>query len=425
MIKNNFRAITLLFLAVAAGSLQAGCGGGGSSPVSSTGSSTAGSSVSQASVGLFMTDAPSGYPQVSAIINSVTLLNSASGQSCAVISNPVTMDLANLSGVMELVRTSDCPSGSYDTVRVVFSNAVGLTDASGASGACAFTSFSPGQPASDTISCSGGNCVMNLNSQVSTVAGQNNRMGLDFDLANFNVTGFGSGACSMTMRVDPLDGPQIDAKGYPIGIMGAIANATGGGITLNTGTRSFFINGAAAGQPDFLGTMQIAQAKGIPAFADCSNFDFNAGACQASQIMAIATGVVSNVDSSYNTFMLTLNDGTQLNVGFTNAGLKGMPADGHVSVVRLLSINSSGAPSNAQQVDDIPDGMGPRIDPGFNSPMSGGNSGPSGSNTGSPGASGGSSYSEGGNTTPSGSGGATGGGNMGPSGGGGFSGGRM
>ncbi len=477
MEKSKLRVITLLFLAVSAGSILAGCGGGGGSspaPAASIGGQSAGSSVSKASVGLFVTDAPSGYSQVSAIINSVTLLNSANGQTCTVISSPVNMDLANLSDVMELVRTSDCPAGSFDTVRVVFSNAVGLTDSSGTSNTCAFTSFSPGQPASDTLSCSGNNCIMNLYSQVNAVAGQNNRLGLDFDLSNFTVTGFGSGACSMTMRVNPLDGPQIDAKGYPMGIMGAIANASGNGLTLNTGTRSFFINGAAIGQPDFLGSMQMAWTKGIPAFANCMNFDFNAGYCQANQVMAVATGLVSNVDSSNHTFMLTLDDGTQLNVGFSNAYLKGLPADGQVAVVRLLDMNTSGALSDAYQVDNIPSAMGPRIDPGF-SPMSGGNNGPgsgyagpanggnmgpsagpgpsgsvsgpsssgnmgpsvggsdssAGGSTGSsytsPASSGGPVYSGGGNTTPSGSGsGSPGGGSMGPSGGGsGAPGGRM
>ena len=425
--------IAVLFLIIAAGAMLANCGGGGGSApgtsATAAGSPSGGSAsgASQAaSVGLFMTDDASGFQQVSAVINAVTLLNTATGQSCTVLSSPVNINLANLADVMELVRTSNCPAGSFDTVRMAFSNAVGLTDSNGTSDTCTLTSFSPGQPSPDTLSCSGANCTMDLSSPVSAAAGQNNRVGLDFDLKNFNVTGFGNGACSMTMRVNSLSASQMDAKGFHPGISGMVANATGNTVTINTGTRSFIVNAASMGHPDFQGFMQTAQTKGIPALADCTNFDFNAGTCQASQVSAIAAGRISNLDPSNHTFMLTLNDGTQLNVAFPNASVKGMPENGQLSVVNLLNLNASaGSMSDASEVDNIPAGMGLNGMAGNNTPA-GGNNGPAGGNTGSSGGdntvssgSGSAGMPDSGNTAPTGGSTSTSGsGNMGSSGGG-------
>ncbi|MDA8086423.1 MAG: DUF4382 domain-containing protein [Nitrospiraceae bacterium] len=400
------RVIDLMSLIIGAGLLLASCGGGGgSSPAAGAANPSGGSSsgASQtAAVGLFMTDDASGFGQVSAIINSVTLLNSGSGQSCTVLSSPVHIDLANLSDVMELVKTSNCPAGSFDTVRIAFSNAAGLTDSGGTSSTCAFTSFSSGQPSPDTMSCSGNNCTMDLNTQANILASQNNRVGVDFDLKDFTVTGFGTRVCSVTVRVNPLSGPQMDAMGFHPGITGMIAGATGSTVTINTGARSFIINASSMGQSDFQGFMQTAQTKGFPAIADCTNFDFNAGTCQAGKVLAVATGMVSNLDTSNHTFVLTLNDGTHLDVGFPNANVKGMPEDGQLAVVDLMDMNtSSGTPSDASQIDNVPSGMGSKGLPGFNSPMASGGSGSSGSGGSSMPSSGGTGLPGGGSSGPS------------------------
>ncbi len=398
--KSRFMAVlTLMF---GAGFLLAGCGGGGGGGAPAA--STPGTSVSQsAPVGLFMTDDASGFRQVSAVINSVTLLNTSSGDSCTVLSGPVNIDLANLSNVMELVKTSTCPAGSFDKVRIVFSNSVGLTNSSGVSGPCSFTAFSPGQPSPDTMSCSGNNCTMDLNTPVNIVAGQNNRAGLDFDLKNFNVTGFGGGACSMTMRVNPLNAQEMDQKGYPAGISGMITSATDNTVTMNTGTRSFVINTPVMGQSNSQGLMGLA-AKNVPAMANCTGFDFDSGTCQSGQVMAVATGTVSGLNPGNNTFMLTLADGTPITVNYSSPGVKGTLANGQPAVVKLFNISASSGQfgASASQVSSHA-GMGPMGTPA-NSPQTPGG----GSNTGMPGGGSNTGMPGGGSNTGTPGGGSTG-----------------
>ncbi len=223
-------------------------------------------------------------------------------------------------------------------MKVVFSNAVGLTDSSGTSAGCAFTGFSQGQPAPDTLSCSGDNCTMEVNGAVNVLANQDNRVGLDFVLKNFTVTGFNTPSCFATMRVSPLNASQMDQKtGFFSGVSGMISSAVDNTVTINTGTRSFIIN-ATAGGAGFSGFMQFAKTNGFPALANCAGFDFGAGSCQSTQVMATVSGTVSNLGSSgaNSTFALAFKNGT-INVSVPAAQVDGALENGGLAIVKLIS----------------------------------------------------------------------------------------
>lgn len=361
----KIRIFALFFAVLGAGLWLTNCGGGGGG----------GTSSSTGSAGLFMTDDASSYQDIIAVVNSVTFLNSGNGDSCEVFPNastsgPATVNLSNLSNVLALISTGNCPSESFNRVKVVFSNTVGLTNSAGTSSGCAFAGFSQGQPAPDTLSCSGNNCTMEVNGAVNVLANQNNRAALDFVLKDFNVTGFGQPNCSVTMRVSPLNASQMDQKGFVSGINGTISNAVDNTVTINTGTRSFLVNTTASGQTGFPGLMQFARANGLPAQANCTSFDFNAGSCQSSQVLASLTGTVSGLSNSgsTSTFTLTFKSGS-ITVSVPAAQVEGQLVNDKLAIVKLLSQTGNNSYA-ASQVESLA-GMGAMGTP-MNNGMPGG-----------------------------------------------------
>ncbi len=364
----KIRLAALFCVILGAGIWLSSCGGGGGGGTSST---------PTGSVGLFMTDDASTYKNVIAVVNSVSFLNSGNGDSCTVFpaagnTSPATVNLSNLSDVMALISTGNCPAESFNRIKVVFSNSVGLTDSTGASSQCAFTSFSQGQPAPDTLSCSGNNCTMEINGAVNVLASQDSRAALDFVLKDFDVTGFGTSSCSVSMRVSPLDAAQMDQKtGYISGVSGTVSSAVGNTVTINTGTRSFIVNSLASGQTGFPGLMQFTKTGGFPAIANCASFDFAAGTCLANQVLTTVTGTVSNLNtnSAPYTFTLTPSSGSPITVSVPAAQVTGTLADGKLATVKLSSQTASSTFA-ASQVDGLA-GMGAMGTP-MNNGMPGG-----------------------------------------------------
>ncbi len=354
----KIRIAALCCLILGAGVWLASCGGGGGGA----------SSTPTGSVGLFMTDAPQtgdGFTQISALVNSVTLLNTGSGASCTVFSNaasPLEVNFADLSNVVELVKTSNCQAGSFNRIELGFSNAVGVSQG-GLSNACAFiSSGQPNQP--NTMSCSGNTCTMDINGAVNSIqvlANKNNQVGLDFDLRHSTVTGFGTSACTVALTVSPLDASGLNGKGFPSSVSGTISAAVGNTVTINTGTRYFTINAGAGGQTGLSQLMQFARQNGFPALANCTGagFDFDAGTCQASEALATVSGTVSglsNTGSTY-TFTLTPKSGPAITVSVPTSAVEGALGNGGLAVAKVSSFNNTGTYS-ASQVESFA-GMGP------------------------------------------------------------------
>ena len=331
------KLIALFFMFIGGAFWLASCGSGGGT--SSTPQSGA--------VGLFMTDDASTYQQVAAVINSVALVNSSDGSSCSVLSTPVSMNLSDLSNVVQLINTTTCPAANYNRLQLVFSNAVGVTNSGGISNACAFTSYRTahnGTP--NALSCSGNNCTLDITGAVNVLASQDNQVGLDFVLKDFDVNGFGTSACTVTMRVSPLDAAGMNSLGYTSGIAGPVTAFNANSVTMAAGGKNFIVNTSAQGQSNFQNLMSFARQNGFSAMANCTSFNFNAGTCTASQVQTIVAGTVSSLDNAASTFALGLSNGSSINVDFSQAAasgqMKGQLQNNQTAVLKLSGVGGNG-----------------------------------------------------------------------------------
>ena len=325
----RLKLIALLIMFIGGAFWLTNCGGGGGGGATTTPSG---------SVGLFMTDDASNYQQVAAVINSVSLVNSSDGSSCSVLTTPVNINLSDLAGVLQLINTTSCPADHYNRMDIAFSNAVGLTNSSGISNACAFTTYlANGTP--NALTCINNTCTMDLTGDVDVLTNQNNQAAADFVLKDFVVNGFGTSSCTVTMKASPLNASQMNKLGYVNKVSGTVASFNSNSATIDTGSKDFVVN-TTTSQSNFQNLMSFAQQKGFSAVANCASFDFNAGTCSASQVQTLAVGTVQNATAS--TFTLTLPDGSAITVDYSSAPVKGQLENGQVAVTELIGIENSG-----------------------------------------------------------------------------------
>ncbi len=346
-----------------------GCGGdhgGGPGP---------GPSAQTAPVSFYFTDDISNYGQVTATINSVSMINAASGQTCTVLSNAVSLDLTGLANTLQLVNVSNCPSGSYTRLHMAFDRNVILTNSSGVTNTCAFNSFrtAPGA-APNVISCIGNNCSIDLTGAVDVLPNQNAEAGMDFDLKNFDVSGFGTNACSVTMTTTPMNASEMDQRrvqGYHSGMTGFPGGFANNSLTIGVGPMSFLVNSGGIANQTGLGNMVgMAQANGFPMQVICSETDISSGMCNATNIFVLASGTVSSLNTVLSTFNLTAINNATLNVGFSNAAVLGTFQNGVFVTTKLDSFDSTTDLFNAVLVRTMLMGVGNM--PGMPGPTPGG-----------------------------------------------------
>jgi hypothetical protein len=164
-----------------------------------------GNVLSTGTVALFATDDISNYKQIISTINKVQLQQGANGMTCDVLTIPVTVDISNLSSVIQLLNVSNCFSGSYNKIHIEFEKSSMLMDQGNTSATCSFTSYKDNNNQPNTLQCNESNCSLDINGAVNVLANQSNRLVLDFDLKEFEVNNFPSANCSATTKISSLD----------------------------------------------------------------------------------------------------------------------------------------------------------------------------------------------------------------------------
>lgn len=203
--------------------LSCGSGSGGS------GGGFASESSSPGSVALYVTDTPADdYKQVKATINGVQLVHIGTGASCDVLTTPVTVDITDLASIIQLLEVQTCPSINFNRIKIEFDKRVVLTDLNNTTADCNFTSYKEGNGNPNILLCTGNDCSVNISGAVNVIANQNSELALDFDLKDFEVSGFDQPPfCEVTMKVSPLNVSDIGQKrdeGFNEGISGFISD---------------------------------------------------------------------------------------------------------------------------------------------------------------------------------------------------------
>jgi hypothetical protein len=303
--------------------LALSCGGGGG------GNITPPAKLTSISVLLYATDDMSNYLQVIGTFNKVRLVSTSAGVTCDVLSPPVTLDIANLTNVMQLIASSTCPAAKYNRIDLEFAQSAQLMDSAENTSSCQFVSYLNDADQPNALQCdpATNTCTLEILGAVRSgafdlLSTQVNRLALDFDLTKFTVQSFGAANCSMAMKVLPLHDADIIRKAYPEVITGSISNLNTGAQTFalargNVNTTVSYAAVVNANHPGIDVLLQTAQTNGIRVMVTSADLgNLNTNTVVASEISIKLEGTVSNLTKtgSDRTFTLTYDSAKTMTI---------------------------------------------------------------------------------------------------------------
>lgn len=302
-------------------------------------------------VSLYLTDDMSLYTQVTATIDRVQLISTGTGTTCDVFIGPETVNIANLANLMQLMDVRDCPDGPFNRIHIEFDRSVELlSGATGTPASCSFVSYKDegrnNQP--NVLQCDAATnvCVLDVNGAVNVLARQNHKLALDFRLKDFDVAGFGTPACEVTMKVSPLNSSQMQALKNQEAITGFISglNTTDREFDLTARNRTYHVlySGITTTDQPGLDTLLLrAQADRLRAKVLSSVIEPDSPII-ALKILVKVEGTVSNLVTGA-TFSVNYGPGGtgNISIDYSKATVSGTIADG--SWVDVKMIGYSGA----------------------------------------------------------------------------------
>jgi Domain of unknown function (DUF4382) len=327
---------TLLIIAV---TVFNSCSGGNSGGGTSTGT-----------VALYATDNMSDYKQVIVTIDKVTVLNTGSSATCDVLttmttpSTPLKINIANLSDVLQLLSVAECPAVPYNRLHIEFDKSVGLMNSAGTPTACSFVSYKDEANHVNRLYCNGESCSLDINGAVNVLVNQYNKVALDFRLKDFDMD-YGTGSCSVTMKVSPLHGKEFEHLYRREAITGLVTNLTTSTdtFTLSKHNHSFTVvySGITSSQQPALDDLLLrAQEDGLRTQVTTSTIDYANKTIEASEIFVKVEGLVSNLTTTNHTLTLTYKKGKTMTVDFSKAVVKGSLANDAWTEVKLYGYDS-------------------------------------------------------------------------------------
>lgn len=342
----------ILAIAIVSGAALYSCsgGGGGGAYLPSGANSTKGA------VGLYLTDDMSLYTQVTATVEKVQLVSTGTGASCDLLFTPVSVNISNMAGIMQLVDVAQCPSGPYNRFSMQFDQAVSLmSGTTGTPSPCSFTSYkSQGNGNPNMLACDPATsiCTLDVTGAVNVLAQQDNKVALDFDLKNFDVTGLGTPNCAVTMKVSPLTPDMM----YPLeSASGLVSNLDTTAMTFDLTTRStrtFHVRYSGitnTAQPDLNTLLLRAQDELLLTQVTSSTIDFSTNMITASNIEVKVAGIVSG--NTGTSFTLTSGTTGTIVVDYGSAVVSGTIADGSWVLVKLIGHDQTSGDFIADKVE--------------------------------------------------------------------------
>ncbi len=314
---------------------------------SCSGSGTTGALASSGKIALYLTDDMSFYSQVTTTVNRVQLLNTGSGAVCDVMTDPISVNLANLPAVLQFVNEAACPAVSYNRIHIDFDRNVQIMSGpTGSLNACSFGSYRNTNGEQPNVLFCGQNeiCTLDLNGAVNVAASQGAKMALDFDLKNFDISGLGTPSCSVTMKVSPVTPEQLQNHIRNEVITGLVSrlNTTDKTFELVRGTRTFSVQYSAvptSEQPGIDVLLQAAQDNGLRTKVFARSIDLTNNRIAATAIIVKVEGTVSDLVAGA-TFTVHYDGAKTMVVDESRALLEGVPEDGSWVDVKLFGWNS-------------------------------------------------------------------------------------
>ena len=340
-------ASTIAILTIAV--LLSSCGGGG------------GGSTATGTVALYITDSMADYQQVLATINRIDLMHTGSGASCTVFTGPLTLDLADLAGVMQLIDVGPCSAIPYNRIHLEFEKSVALMDRAGSTAPCTFTSYKDDKNNPNILACGADRCTLDINGAVNVLANQQNTLALDFDLKDFDVVHFGDpAACSVTMKVSPLHAGQISARKHLKAVTGLVSalSATDRTFTLTKGHTAFSVvySGITTSQQPGIDTLLLrAQSDRLRVRVLASEIDCLDHTITASALYVNVEGTIASdsLDTTNHTLTLHYRSGGSMMVNYGSAVVKGVLTEGGWIGVKLYGFDDPAFLAGKVEVEPV------------------------------------------------------------------------
>ncbi len=327
--------VAVLSIPLAAAILLYSCSGNGGSALTGQ-------------VALYATDDLSDYQQVLVTINRIDLVNSGSGVSCNVFTGPLTLDLPGLAGVTQLITIGACPAASYNRIHIEFARSVELMNLADAAATCQFDSYKDDHNAINRLSCGTDSCSLDITGAVNALVREPSKLALDFNLKEFEVENFSSQACSVTMKVSPLHGSELEARGNPEGVTGLVSGlaTTNRTFTLSRGARPFTVLYGAVTttlQPGIDILLQRAQDDGLRVKALASQIDLATSTITASAVYVKMEGTIAagSLSTTNQTFTIMYRGGRTMDVDYGSATVEGILAEGGWVDVKLSGFDGT------------------------------------------------------------------------------------
>lgn len=314
-------------------------------------------------VGTFLTDDMSLFTQVTGTIEKVQLISTGTGTICDVLTGPAPVNIANLADVLQLVNVTSCPAGPYNRIHIAFDKNVQLMSSpTGTPSSCSFASYkdtgSNNQP--NILKCDPATdiCALDINGAVNVFANQPNKLALDFNLKDFDVTNPDNPlTCAVTMKVSPLHSGEIEALGRPEAVTGIVSHlsTTDQTFDLTRGNRTFSVlySGiTTTDQPGINTLLQRAQDDLLRTRVMSSGIDFMDNSIVASAISVKVEGTVSNLVTNA-TFSVNYGPGGTKNikVDYSKAIVDGTVTNGLWVDVKLYGYSSTNNDFLANEVE--------------------------------------------------------------------------
>lgn len=325
-----------------------GGGGGGSS--SSSGSGT---------VALYATDSPDDeYTQVILTINSISLLHTGSGESCSVLTTPVTLDISDLSSVIELLSITTCPAENYNRIHIELGRQATLTDTGTppVTADCTLGSYKDWNNHSNTLDCSGDTCTIDITGAVNVLKNADNELALDFELKDFEVDDFNTPDCSVTMKVSPLNSSEIEDKHdgeYKDELSGKISglDTEADSFTITSKKHEYSISYSGAAGTGIDDILTLALDNDLKVRVEIGSIDLAARTVEASSVSVKIEGTVSVLNETEKTFTLN-SDSTNIVIDYNAAEkVEGTLADAVIVEVLLDGYDSGSNMYSAHKIE--------------------------------------------------------------------------
>lgn len=311
------------------------------------------------------------YQQVVSTITAVRLINSGTAEVCAVLQDPVTLNIADLKNLAQYADLMQCSEGRYNRIDIDIRKDTHVMDQVGTASDCSFTSFIDESGQTRPLACDSGTGICTLSLQTGARGNsfqvqedRYNDLGIDFDLKQFTITDFNNPAsCSVTMAVSPVSVADLNKSGRSHGVTGSIANLDTAAETFSLiasgGTLTVDYSGILPSlQPNVDQLLLFAENEGLLVNVLTGDIDIASGSIAANRLYVKASGTVSNVNGAPTwSFTLTFQPGKTVAASYhPPAVIHGAFTDGAWVNVKFDGYDAAHALYPAASIEVLPEG---------------------------------------------------------------------